>query len=437
MTNTSKKLPVQAFARVGALALFAAALASGCGSSDDSSGNGSSAGTGASAGKAGSTSKAGSAGTMTNGEAGESTGATGGSSTTGGSSNTGGTSPMGTAGAEEGGEAGTGMTGSVCGNGKVEAGEECDDGNTKSGDGCSSTCKNLCEKCEAKQCFTNPVVGATSDLCYGMLGDAPASAGPAAGSPKSQLCQSLIECMRKSQCAQSHWQLPFNACYCGDEAFADCKTTPKGPCVEEMAEAAESRDFNDIARVWGNGVGTIAAGAASQIVTLCDQVACPAECFQDKAPTKCQACTATFDVQANNIPCAARYGDCYVAGPAATTDPSNAKQLSMTQLCAPASDCAQRTGCAANGVDSCYGNGSGPCAAEFAAAADSTDPATVLNRMHNFYYPATVAAQLIECQATECQSDCLPTSANGGTGGTGSAGTGGASTGGGNGGTGG
>jgi cysteine-rich repeat protein len=28
----------------------------------------------------------------------------------------------------------------VCGNGKLEAGEECDDGNTVSGDGCSCTC---------------------------------------------------------------------------------------------------------------------------------------------------------------------------------------------------------------------------------------------------------------------------------------------------------
>jgi cysteine-rich repeat protein len=32
--------------------------------------------------------------------------------------------------------------GAVCGNGAVEAGEECDDGNTTDGDGCSSTCKD-------------------------------------------------------------------------------------------------------------------------------------------------------------------------------------------------------------------------------------------------------------------------------------------------------
>src|SRR5215510_11433025 len=32
-------------------------------------------------------------------------------------------------------------SGPKCGDGKVDAGEECDDGNTASGDGCSPTCK--------------------------------------------------------------------------------------------------------------------------------------------------------------------------------------------------------------------------------------------------------------------------------------------------------
>jgi cysteine-rich repeat protein len=34
-----------------------------------------------------------------------------------------------------------GCSGSVCGNGKIEDGEECDDGNTVDGDGCSAQCK--------------------------------------------------------------------------------------------------------------------------------------------------------------------------------------------------------------------------------------------------------------------------------------------------------
>lgn len=41
-----------------------------------------------------------------------------------------------------GGNGGNGGTGAVCGNNIIESGETCDDGNTVSGDGCSSTCQS-------------------------------------------------------------------------------------------------------------------------------------------------------------------------------------------------------------------------------------------------------------------------------------------------------
>ncbi len=64
---------------------------------------------------------------------------TGGSNSSGGTFNGGATSDAG--GVElDGGDAAS--TGEVCGNGVVELGEDCDDGNTNSGDGCSSTCNS-------------------------------------------------------------------------------------------------------------------------------------------------------------------------------------------------------------------------------------------------------------------------------------------------------
>ena len=42
---------------------------------------------------------------------------------------------------------GSGSCGPTCGNGKLETGEQCDDGNTTSGDGCSSTCTTEGPKC--------------------------------------------------------------------------------------------------------------------------------------------------------------------------------------------------------------------------------------------------------------------------------------------------
>jgi cysteine-rich repeat protein len=53
--------------------------------------------------------------------------------------------------------------GAVCGNGIIEAGEQCDDGNTVNGDGCSSTCQN--EDTSTPRAVLNvdmPTVGGTA-----------------------------------------------------------------------------------------------------------------------------------------------------------------------------------------------------------------------------------------------------------------------------------
>jgi len=58
----------------------------------------------------------------------------------------------------------------VCGNGKKETGEQCDDGNTKNGDGCSSTCKT--EVCGDASCNN----GETCSTCPSDCGVCPAAA---------------------------------------------------------------------------------------------------------------------------------------------------------------------------------------------------------------------------------------------------------------------
>jgi cysteine-rich repeat protein len=51
-----------------------------------------------------------------------------------------------------------------CGNGVVETGEQCDDGNTTSGDGCSATCQlEGCDTCHAPVCGNGIVE--TGELC--------------------------------------------------------------------------------------------------------------------------------------------------------------------------------------------------------------------------------------------------------------------------------
>jgi cysteine-rich repeat protein len=44
----------------------------------------------------------------------------------------------------------------VCGNNKVETGEQCDDGNTKNGDGCNQVCQDEEEDKEVDNPDPNP-----------------------------------------------------------------------------------------------------------------------------------------------------------------------------------------------------------------------------------------------------------------------------------------
>ncbi|MEI9953435.1 MAG: hypothetical protein WDO74_31765 [Pseudomonadota bacterium] len=99
----------------------------------------------------------------------------------------------------------------VCGNNKLEAGEECDDGNTKDWDGCTSTCKSRCEQCEKQYCVTPSPSREDYFLnCFTDLGSVSnpisgkslAEQGPARGQPKQKLCAKLVECLRRTNCGQ-------------------------------------------------------------------------------------------------------------------------------------------------------------------------------------------------------------------------------------------
>ena len=108
-----------------------------CGSGDSAEGGEMGGGAGTDAGAGGQAGSGGSAGS--GGTAG--VGGTGGTAGVGGTAGSGGTAGAAGAGASSGaaGSAGTGS--GVCGNGSIEAIEDCDDGNTEGGDGCSPLCE--------------------------------------------------------------------------------------------------------------------------------------------------------------------------------------------------------------------------------------------------------------------------------------------------------
>ncbi len=125
----------------------------------------------------------------------------------------------------------------VCGNGVVEAGEQCDDGNKVSGDGCSATCTvesvcgtptTNCFACECRDCAWS------MNACFN--GPGVATHGPAAGTPKAKLCGDLVQCVQATGCIGAQ-------CLCGTTSFCNCmRGLGNGPCKTQIIAAAETND---------------------------------------------------------------------------------------------------------------------------------------------------------------------------------------------------
>jgi cysteine-rich repeat protein len=206
-----------------------------------------------------------------------------------------------------GGKAGNGggaMAGPVCGDGKVEAPEECDDGNTISGDGCSWDCRTACEICEQNVCPQfdfNVSVDSTPSAyndCFKVAGKI--KTGPATGYPRAQVCQELVDCIREEECSQTKGpRLIAQKCWCdtdwnntkgvgGVTPVLACKTDPDpknptdpkkfipGKCASLFQDASEFPGLNDVL------AGLVAIerpeGAALRLVAACDTRECTEEC---------------------------------------------------------------------------------------------------------------------------------------------------------------
>ena len=237
--------------------------------------------------------------------------------------------------AGRGGHAGTSTTteggmggetgGPVCGNHVTEPPEQRDDGNTKSGDGCTADCKADCEVCEKTYCkavrahdageynwLVDESLGDKADLftdCYEMPGNT--TSGTASDVPKAELCQAMVDCIRKEKCAQfvpddlgvgdaltysKGSTYTFAHCYCSYDVAstspaylsvctnADSYDESKEPnyigkCKREIQDASE-RD--DVAIFGGlNTVQTKALGGANSLLQWCDKRLCTEECMPE------------------------------------------------------------------------------------------------------------------------------------------------------------
>jgi cysteine-rich repeat protein len=165
-----------------------------------------------------------------------------------------------------------GSTTNPCGDSDIDDGEECDDGNVKNGDGCSSSCvdTSACDTCMATNCIETE--GPLADLCFNMPGTS--TVGTGAGRAKGELCYEMAECIHHEAC----WDAVegINPCYCGSVQGASCLTpATNGPCKSEIQAALETTASDQIGNV---GDTTHPSGLAYALI-MCTYNLCHSECY--------------------------------------------------------------------------------------------------------------------------------------------------------------
>lgn len=238
----------------------------------------------------------------------------------------------------------------VCGNGRVDAGEECDDGNTASGDGCSASC-------EQEGCGNGRQdAGEECDDGNAVSGDG---------------CDS--QC-RTEECGNGRV-----------DAGEDCEPPGQDGCDESCHTAC------------GNGV--IDPGEDCEPPGEGD---CSAECTLDQ----CLACEKDA--------CPDRVAECYDQEGTATSGRAKA------EVCADILQCVRDSGCAANAAEDCYCGGldvgtcaatplasvTGACKDLIAEGADSDVSLTIASRFVNPAYATGTAFRLLRCDDQSCSGVC-------------------------------
>jgi len=164
---------------------------------------------------------------------------------------------------------GAGGNMSVCGNNIVEADEVCDPKFTV------NNCGKDCKAITSATCLTCDLLTECIDFvnCSQLTTNA-ATGSPAAGVPKANLCNEVLDCVRDTGCATAG-----NAiikCYCGTANAADCQNgLGNGVCKTEIERGLETTTFTQITQrlkspQYGGGV------ALARID--CEQEACKTEC---------------------------------------------------------------------------------------------------------------------------------------------------------------
>jgi hypothetical protein len=169
--------------------------------------------------------------------------------------------------------------------GKDDAPADASEGNDSGSDGAAAQTYGIIAALRGSACLacaSDPVnsgcVGDGID-CESLAGTA--TAGPASGESRAQLCRDTLTCVLQSGCMVVAGDAtdPGNgyACYCGDVSFATCATSPaQGACRSSEESGLESTSPNTVITRYSDT--SYGAGMANSIA-LCMAQVCQASCF--------------------------------------------------------------------------------------------------------------------------------------------------------------
>lgn len=143
---------------------------------------------------------------------------------------------------------------------------------------------DACLACEMTSCVDR-VPGAPRALgeqCDALEGVA--MAGTKVGTPRSELCTAVVDCARRTGCAQPD----ITTCLCGDLPFSECQSIDSvfdlgGACRDEIIAASESLESGPIIEGYVDFANT-AHGAALDLLA-CSEAKCADECYAPCAGT--------------------------------------------------------------------------------------------------------------------------------------------------------
>jgi hypothetical protein len=127
-----------------------------------------------------------------------------------------------------------------------------------------------------------------------------ATAGPAAGTARSDLCKQVMACARATGCAVEGDDTP---CYCGTANDSACQSGgANGPCKSIIEAASESTDPSDVAARFGNADPNDPAPYAIGFATFlvgCDFASCNDPCTMGDPPSAGGGATGSGGIAAS------------------------------------------------------------------------------------------------------------------------------------------